>query len=253
MYRCRVRNICSLWLIAPALAVGFSGGQPASTLAPASSRPKVAGVRLSSPDQSDILAVQASPLYHQAQTACRAHDFHKAADLLKTLSASPGFTQDQIAFCQQQRDLCLKDASPLPTSSTNAAPAPSASPRDADCGPRALLFVYRKLGVKTTLEEVRKAAGTTAEGTSMAGLEKAVKTAGWKAEGVQVSREALPDTQMPAIAWVNRNHYVALLELKGSGETGQAVIHDPNQPHEETISQEKLLQLTGGYLLLIHR
>jgi ABC-type bacteriocin/lantibiotic exporter with double-glycine peptidase domain len=83
----------------------------------------------------------------------------------------------------------------------------------------------------------------------MAGLSVAAKAAGLQAEGVQVSREALPDQDMPAIAYVNNNHFIAVLSVQGSGENGTAIIHDPNSAGEETIPQERLLRLCSGYLL----
>ena len=96
-------------------------------------------------------------------------------------------------------------------------------------------------------------AGTTAAGTNLAGLQQAAQKLGLQAEGVQVSRDALPDTALPALAWMHRDHFVALLSLRGSGDTATATIHDPNKPEEETLSQEQLLQRCGGYLLLVHR
>ena len=52
------------------------------------------------------------------------------------------------------------------------------------------------------------------------------------------------------IFW-DTNLFIYLLE--GSGEKGTAVIHDPNQAAEETVSQEKLLRMCSGYLLLLKR
>ena len=124
---------------------------------------------------------------------------------------------------------------------------------NADCGPRALLLVCEQLGVKATLPQLRQQAGTTAAGTSLAGLQGAATQLGLKAEGVQVSREALPDMNMPALAYVNGNHFVAVLNVQGRGENATARIHDPNKAEEETISQERLLRLCSGYLLLVRK
>ena len=107
--------------------------------------------------------------------------------------------------------------------------------------------------MKTTLPQLRQLAGTTAGGTSLAGLQQAAKQAGLKAEGVQVSREALPDVDMPALAYVNGNHFVVVLNVQGRGENGTARIHDPNKAEEETMSQERLLRLCSGYLLLVSK
>jgi ABC-type bacteriocin/lantibiotic exporter with double-glycine peptidase domain len=87
----------------------------------------------------------------------------------------------------------------------------------------------------------------------MAGLSVAAKAAGLQAEGVQVSREALPDQDMPAIAYVNNNHFIAVLSVQGNGDSGTAIIHDPNSAGEEIIPQERLLRLCSGYLLLLRR
>ena len=82
----------------------------------------------------------------------------------------------------------------------------------------------------------------------LAGLAKAAQT-----EGVQVSREALPDLQTPAIAWINRTHFDTVLALQGRSDQGTATIHDPNQAKDQVISQEQLLRMSGGYMLLLHR
>jgi ABC-type bacteriocin/lantibiotic exporter with double-glycine peptidase domain len=84
-------------------------------------------------------------------------------------------------------------------------------------------------------------------------LAKAARTLGLKAEGVQVSREALAQVETPAVAWVHGNHYIAVLAVQGEGEQGTALIHDPNAPSEQTIPQEQLLRQCSGYLLLVHR
>ena len=60
---------------------------------------------------------------------------------------------------------------------------------------------------------------------------------------------ALERLSQPAIVWVDGNHYVALLSVEGQ----QATIHDPNQPNEEVLPVNKLLQRSGGVLLTLSR
>jgi hypothetical protein len=220
-------------------------------LAPHNSPP--VPVRTAAHASSEVAEVQSPPLYLQARQACKHRDYRHAASLLQKLAQTPGLAPDALAFCTTQRNICLKDAG-LPVAAPVAASAVSARPaQDADCGPRALLLVCQKLGVKTSLQTLQQTAGTTAQGTTLAGLQQAARKLGLQAEGVQVSRDALPNTSLPALAWINRNHYVALLALSGSGDAATATIQDPNKAGEETLSQEQLLLRCGGYLLLIHR
>jgi hypothetical protein len=202
---------------------------------------------------SAVAQVQSSALYQQARQDCTRHDYRRAAEHLQTLARTPGLTADAIAFVAAQRDVCLHDAGLLTSIPVVPASPSLPTPADADCGPRALLLVCQKLGVKTDMATLRKMAGTTAEGTTLAGLAQAAQKLGLKAEGVQVSREALPDISPPAIAWDRRQHFLVLFALAGNGEQATATIHDPNQLTEETLSQENLLQRCGGYLLLVHR
>ena len=221
------------------------------------------------PQQTALATVQSLPLYQQAQQACKVGQFHHAAELLAQLSASASLSAEQRAFVQEQRSLCLHDAGlPVeerkeeekkrrreePTTSHQSPITNHQSPAtNADCGPRALLLACERLGVKASLAQLREGAGTTAGGTSLEGLATAAKRMGLKAEGVQVSRDALPDIDMPALAYVNGNHFVAVLSVQGRGENGTARIHDPNKAEEETVSQERLLRLCSGYLLLVSR
>jgi hypothetical protein len=202
-----------------------------------------------------VSQVQASPLYHQAEQAYRHHQFAQALHLLDQMRAAPGQTPVTLTFLERQRNLCLQAMDPHPVSLPLAVttPAPAVSAAEADCGPRALSLVCQRLGISTSVARLRQLAGTTEQGTSLAGLEKAAKALGLKAEGVQVGREALGQVELPAVAWVNQKHYEALLSLQGEGEQATATVHDPNRPNEETMSKERLLELTGGYLLLVHR
>ena len=99
------------------------------------------------------------------------------------------------------------------------------------------------------MDTLTKRAGTTAAGTSLAGLARAAQAVGLKAKGVCVDREALAQLSEPAVAWVDGNHYVALLSVEGQ----RATIHDPNQQTEEVLPITKLLQRSGGVLLTLSR
>jgi len=195
--------------------------------------------------------VQSMPVYLQAVVACRHKQFLKAAGLMQHLAASPLLFAQEKAYCKRQQFLCLQDAGVLPKSSPTLPTAVSPA-QAADCGPRALALVCQRLGVSTSAERLKQLAGTTAKGTSMEGLAKAANALGLKAEGVQVSREALSEVPMPALAWTNENHYIAVFNVQGDGDQATAAIEDPNLPHEQTIAKEQLLRLCSGYLLLVH-
>ena len=238
---------------APSVSVALARGTASPAVAAAPSDEQIA-----------IAHVHTYPLYQQAETACKAQRYRQAADLLLQLSALPVLTADERAFVTQQQALCRKDAGlPAPSNASTTTSQPSVrtianashplSSADLNCGPRALLLVCQQLGIRTSVEELSKQAGTNAQGTSLEGLAIAAKAVGLKAEGVQVSREALSETDTPALAYVNGNHFIALLSLHGNGEGGTATIHDPNAAGEETISQERLLRLCSGYLLLLHK
>jgi hypothetical protein len=207
--------------------------------------------------------VRSYPLYEAAQRACAARQYARAAELLQELSRTPGLSPEDLAFCRSQIQICRKDAGFPALSSVAAGSAielPNAAklaPNTAsisDCGPRALSIVCAQLNVPTNLDALRKSAGTTKDGTTMEGLATAAKNLGLKAEGVQVSREGLDRMIAPAVAWDSKGHYLAVLELRGGpGDAGTALIHDPNELSERSVSKEQLLRRSSGYFLLLRQ
>ncbi len=201
-----------------------------------------------------LQTLELSPLYQEAERDCHARQYRRAAACLKQLAATPGLTADLVAFCNQQEEICLQDAGvrAAPSKSVPVAALPRATPTavsDADCGPRALALVCEQQDVKANVPELRVTAGTTSSGTSLAGLARAAHSVGFTPRGVQVDKAALDQLDTPAIAWVNGNHYIAVLAVDGDKVT----VHDPNYPNEEKISADALIKESGGVLLTLSR
>lgn len=273
MYPCafpRLLRTSNLILPALCLLTAYGCGRGPQTPTPAASsamRVVRTAAAFASPAADALARVRAHPLYQDAVQACQDKQYKHASDLLQHLASQPSFNAQEAAFVQQQRIICLQDAHlPVPSAVRRAAskssPAPASFPHNArsaasaeqaDCGPRALLLLCQREGIRANLPQLRQLAGTTQEGTSLAGLEKAAKSVGLKAEGVQVSREALGDVDMPALAYVNGNHFITVLSVQGRGEDATATVHDPNNAQEQTIPQERLLRLCSGYLLLARK
>ena len=236
------------------------------------------------PDGS-VRAVQRTPEYRQAIRCFARRDYRQALSLVDRLLAGPqfppasagfSFLMAQQAICRHALNLQANSRDPLGSgpnapasgrgpqaypalppvlkpspspavSAARVAAAPAAA--SADCGPRAMLLACQTLGRPATLEDLRRQAGTTSSGTSLQGLAQAAQAHGLKARGVQMDLPALEQLSQPAIVWMDGNHYVALLSVKGDGAT----IHDPNQPNEEVLPVNTLLQRSGGVLLTLSR
>lgn len=242
--------LLALSLLAPACLAGCAPSPSHQHSSPA--------VTVSTPvppaDGGPIPAVRRTALYRQAERDCRRRDFLGAAHRLERLAATPGLPPEAALFCRQQRALCLQDAgrpAPAPVLAPSVRP-PSLAPRrpdQADCGPRALALVCARLHLAADVADLRRRAGTSGEGTSLAGLASAAQGVGLKARGVQVDGAALRRLSGPALAWVDGDHYVAVLSVDGD----RATIHDPNRPREEDIPTDVLLLRSGGVLLTLSR
>jgi hypothetical protein len=206
--------------------------------------------------------VRGLPEYHRAEAACKAQDYARARDILDKLSKDAHFTKQQAAFCVTQENICRTHLSQPPlavpgvpvqqaANSTNRRTLLTAA--DADCGPRALQIAAAKLGVSADLNILRNAAGTTGQGTGMDGLSSAASAVGLKATGLQISREALAEVNLPAICWDRGNHFIVFCSYSPGEDGGKAVIRDPNASKEETISGEQLMRRSAGYLLELRR
>ncbi|HEV2474490.1 MAG TPA: cysteine peptidase family C39 domain-containing protein [Chthonomonadales bacterium] len=179
----------------------------------------------------------------------RWHKYAEAAGLLDRLAARPGLTPEQAEYVRRQKQIAMNGgvavkAAPHPS-------APDALPADNECGPKALKLACDDLGVPVTERGLAKLAGTTVNGSSMAGLAKPAAAVGLKARGVQVTRQALGDIQCPAIAWWRGRHFVEVKRVSGDEVAGRALIHDPEDAGSKEIPREQLMQSSRGYLLML--
>lgn len=237
------------WLLVPILC-GCHVAHP--SIGPAQlisiTAPRSGSVRI--PSQNP--AIQHSPVYREAVAFFDGKQYLQAIAKLDRLADDPDLTPADREFLARQRQICRDAITGKPSAVPARAPAlvPNPSPPPlGDCGPRALTIVAHQLGIKADAASLTRRAGTTTHGTNLDGLKRAARTIGLKADGVQMDRAALSQLDHPAIAWVDGNHYLAVLKVNGE----EATIQDPNKPKEEVIATEELLRRSGGILLTLRR
>jgi len=198
------------------------------------------------------ISVQSSPTYQLAIADYKAKSFHESLYLIDGLMRNPAYQRsDDHDFLLRQDAICrqaLHLPVPVAVSSVKQV-SPHGPAQGQDCGPRALLLVCRRLKVSTTLQALTAAAGTSASGTSLKGLINAAHAVGLKSDGIQADEAALGNLHKPAVAWVDGDHYVAVLSVSDAG----AVIHDPNRASEETIPIDNLWGRSAGILIELSR
>ena len=190
------------------------------------------------------------PSFKKAAFFFASHRYADSLAQINALSQSPERTPNEKAFLARQADLCRKAmGQAVSPSVSRAAPTRAASSvLPSDCGPRALLIVCRDVFHSSAdLPALSRIAGTTQAGTNLAGMERAAASCGLRAEGVQMDKNALANLSCPALAWVDGNHYVAVLSVSGD----HSLIHDPNKSEQEEIPITTLLARSGGVLLVL--
>lgn len=196
-----------------------------------------------------IAAIKQTGEWRNAERCFANGDRVGARQAIERLLDAPGNTPEVIHFLLDQRAFCLRpsqrDRSPI----VRLQSRPQLALNDADCGPRALLLVCRLRGIDTNLTTLRKVAGTDERGTNVAGLIKAARSVGFRAEGVQMDLPALARLQHPALVWMDGNHFVALLSVDGDRQ--RALIHDPNRKEVERVPLRTLLERSGGILVTL--
>lgn len=129
---------------------------------------------------------------------------------------------------------------------------PGIRQRDAsDCGAACLAFVAAHFGLRLGVAEVRRLAGTDAEGSTALGLVEAARALGLAAKGVRGPPEALAGVPVPAIAHCllegGRRHYVVLVRWSGAA----ARVMDPATGRLERWPRARFLAAWTGVLVLV--
>lgn len=116
-----------------------------------------------------------------------------------------------------------------------------------DCGPAALANVLRVLGIATpSLDSLAVLAGTGPAGTSASGLIRAGAELGIPMTLHRVAPERAAQAPRPFIAWVNRNHFVAVTDLTPGG---RMTVLDP-RVGRYSISETDFASIWSGEALL---
>lgn len=89
---------------------------------------------------------------------------------------------------------------------------------ESDCGPAALMNVFQKYGIESSLDEIQLIAGSTVNGTSMLGLQQMAELKGLKATGWNYTWEDFRKTTLPVITFVNSNHYIVVDSFYNDGD-----------------------------------
>lgn len=83
-----------------------------------------------------------------------------------------------------------------------------------DCGVICLQTVLSMKGIQADLPELRREAGASSAGASLLGLRQAAEAHGLQASTWRVNPNDLQRVQLPAIAFVDGNHFVVVVEVR---------------------------------------
>lgn len=137
---------------------------------------------------------------------------------------------------------------PLAARFAAGARSPAAPERGpSDCGPRSLLYLCERAGIRATLEELTERCATDKHGTTLDRLQSAARQKGLKAEAAHVDAAYLRRHRPSGIAWVSGDHYVAFLPVDGRD---QFLICDANRPKPEPVATQELAKRSQGIVLL---
>lgn len=92
-----------------------------------------------------------------------------------------------------------------------------------DCGPACLKIIFDYFEIPTTLEEISEKV-LDEKGSNMLCLKRLAELKGLKSEGWRFLFKDLKKMKLPAIALVNRNHYVVISKIT---EDDKIIVLDP--------------------------
>lgn len=114
------------------------------------------------------------------------------------------------------------------------------------CGAAALGYTLSYFGRETREAEVLRETPLLREGISMLALKQAAQRFGFDAIGVQQNYSALRNEVLPAIAYINNNHYVVVI----AAQARHVLLFDPALGHIK-VSRPLFEHAWKGYLLRI--
>jgi ABC-type bacteriocin/lantibiotic exporter with double-glycine peptidase domain len=121
--------------------------------------------------------------------------------------------------------------------------------RTMNCGPSALKMVLDSLGVKRTLAEIEGAITIDERGSSLFDLMTYAQNQGLRAEAWQLNGDNLQDKPLPAIVFVDGDHFVVLDRITPQG---QIQLRDP-AIGQLRMSKDAFEKIWNGETLLIKK
>ena len=118
--------------------------------------------------------------------------------------------------------------------------------RKETCGPAALAAVCRYFHIPATEAEVARLAQTSANGTTMLGLQQAAQAKGLLAEGQERSVDELASLPRPCILYFHQGHFAVLTGIADN----RFYVADPSLG-QRVWTREQLTYLWRGELLLV--
>ncbi len=125
---------------------------------------------------------------------------------------------------------------------------PKAARADPHCGPKALRRACAALGVRVSPAAMVRRCKPGPQGATFAQLATAARQLGLKAHGIWVNAAALPRERGPAVAWVDRRHFVTLLAT-----SDPLLIYDPNDGRDRQVALVRFRERWDGFLLVLSR
>jgi ATP-binding cassette subfamily B protein len=116
---------------------------------------------------------------------------------------------------------------------------------EMDCGVACVAMVCRHYGRDVAPSHIRLAVGTSADGTSLRGIQRGGEHVGLRMTATKVSKDRVDELPLPAILHWGGNHWVVLHRVEGD----RFHIADPARSLRR-VSRDELLQQWSGYAAL---